>query len=154
MSDTRTVNLVLPMPPSANDYWRIGLTGKGRPFPYLTGNAKKYKVTVAEIAEIETPIYGEVSVTLNVFFERRGCDLDNRNKVLLDALQKVVYNNDRQVAELHSYRHLDPKKPRVEVEIREIEGKYTFSDLVKQKGEINEHSYRESTGQTGKHSNG
>lgn len=47
---------------------------------------------------------------------QRG-DLDNRLKAACDALQTLVYENDRQIVELHAFRMDDPKKPRIEVRI-------------------------------------
>lgn len=114
----RTVNLILPMPPSTNHYWGLAVSKKGRPFLYLTQEARAYKALIKDIAGLETLIYSEVSVTLKVFRARRAGDLENREKVLLDALQETVYANDRQIVEKHSYRFEDPKRPRVEVEIQ------------------------------------
>jgi len=37
--------------------------------------------------------------------------------LILDLMQGVVYENDRQVKERHTYWHLDPESPRAEIEV-------------------------------------
>lgn len=64
-----------------------------------------------------------VSVTVHVAFPTYGSDIDGPVKPILDSLQHsgIVFNDNR-VDELHVYR-LPPDKarPRVEVEIQEIQ---------------------------------
>lgn len=48
--------------------------------------------------------------------ERRDLDVE----LLWDALQGVVYHNDRQVREKHVWHFIDKRRPRVEVLIKEI----------------------------------
>jgi len=61
---------------------------------------------------INTP----VAIHVHFYFETK-CrrDLDNRNKLVLDALTGIVYVDDSQIDELHLYRHYDKAKPRIEV---------------------------------------
>lgn len=47
-------------------------------------------------------------------------DVDNVAKIVLDALNQVAYQDDKQVAELHVYRYYSDC-PRVEIEIEEME---------------------------------
>jgi len=107
------ISLILPIPPSSNRYWRIDRRG----FVYLSEEAKAYKRDLAFIAGIKTPIYSEVKVSVKVYRPQRSGDLDNRLKILLDALQGVVFASDKQVSEIHAYRFEDKNRPRVEVEI-------------------------------------
>ncbi len=94
--------LTLPLCPSANRYWR---TYRGR--AVKSPEARNYRAIVAVLAKnarmarIEAPAPIAVSVTWERR-ERRG-DLDNRLKVLLDALQGVAYDDDKQITELHAY---------------------------------------------------
>jgi Holliday junction resolvase RusA-like endonuclease len=44
--------------------------------------------------------------------------LDNRLKVLLDALNGIAYNDDADIVELHAYRLDDKHDPRVELKIK------------------------------------
>lgn len=106
----------LPLPPSANRYWRRGRNG----VLYRSAEADAYKTEVAYLllrrsAQVAaTP----VAITAHVYVGNRSRDLDNCLKVLLDSLQGFVYVNDNQVKELHAYWHHDTKDPRVELDWR------------------------------------
>lgn len=58
----------------------------------------------------------ELWVTL-YFGTKRKVDLDNFNKLSLDALTGVVYEDDSQIHSLHIQRSYDKKVPRIEIEI-------------------------------------
>ena len=59
-----------------------------------------------------------VKLTVTLFFSRKGVhDVDNFNKLVLDALSGIVYSDDVQVEELTIIKKFDLKNPRVEVEI-------------------------------------
>lgn len=48
------------------------------------------------------PLQGDVAVRIAFYFKtRRKRDLDNQNKLVLDALTGIVYADDSQVADLH-----------------------------------------------------
>lgn len=49
---------------------------------------------------IHPPLTGEVAVTLEL--RRVACDVDNATKAVLDGLQGIVYENDRQVVDIHA----------------------------------------------------
>ena len=64
---------------------------------------------------------GDVAIYTHVYRARADQDLDNYDsKALWDALQGVMFRNDKQVVERHSWRHDDKVNPRVEVEVRRI----------------------------------
>lgn len=71
---------------------------------------KKEKKVVAEIAlearlRAGVPLLmGPVSVTGYFHGLRSNQDLDNVLKLAMDAMNKVVYEDDRQVDELHAFR--------------------------------------------------
>lgn len=115
----KIVRLTLKMPPSANRYWR---TGGGR--VYVSDEALDYKLNVGLAALLQQgvrePFKGEVAVTVHVYRKQRSGDLDNRLKVLLDALKDVAFEDDKQVVEIHAFRFEDKANPRVVVEIREV----------------------------------
>ena len=61
--------------------------------------------------------------SLNVFFfmeDKRTRDLDNCLKSISDALEKLLYNNDRQLDELYAYRDFDARSPRAVVTLRRL----------------------------------
>lgn len=115
------INLILPVPPSANLYWRTIVNRKtGRAMTFVSDDAKRYKGTVEEIAAMSALIYSEIAVSVKFFRAQRSGDLDNRLKCLFDALQGVVYANDSQIVEIHAFRYEDKGAPRVEVEIKPL----------------------------------
>jgi Holliday junction resolvase RusA-like endonuclease len=108
---------VLPLPPSANTYWRYTSNGV-----YVSEAAENYKAGVKLRATLQrmTPFGGEVAMYVHVYRAQRRGDLDNFAKVLGDALNGVTYHDDSQVIELHMWRHDDKGNPRCEVEVRKV----------------------------------
>jgi Holliday junction resolvase RusA-like endonuclease len=48
------------------------------------------------------PLEGDIEVSITLYFgTKRRADLDNFNKLSLDALTCIVYVDDAQIAELH-----------------------------------------------------
>ena len=62
---------------------------------------------------------GDLRVTLHIFYASRRPDLDE--SLILDLMQGLVYENDRQVKERHAYWGLDPENPRAEILVEKIE---------------------------------
>lgn len=109
------IQITLDMPPSANRYWRRGLNGN----TYVSDEAEDYKAEVhlrCLRARIR-PLDGPLAITMRVYRARRSGDLDNRIKIVLDALQGIAYTDDKQITEIHAYRFDDKHEPRVEIEI-------------------------------------
>ncbi len=117
--------LTLPYPISANRYWRPVHIGNHITI-VPTKEAKQYRLDVARIcadAGICEPLSGRLAVAVRLFPQRpldfktrqrkfgeawdddvRCIDLDNANKVLLDALKGVAFEDDRWVRRLQSER--------------------------------------------------
>jgi Holliday junction resolvase RusA-like endonuclease len=109
--DRNSTLLTLPIPPSANRYWR-----NYRGITVTSDEAVAYKQQVRFMCNTVSKIPGDVAVSAHVFRARKKGDLDNYLKCLLDALQGVIFENDSAVVEIHAYRHDDKNCPRVEVE--------------------------------------
>lgn len=113
-----SITLVLPMPPSANRYWRrVMPKGHTRPMTILSEDARAYKSEVARIAYglgIRSVLKGRVGVAYRLIPQRpkdwqkkarkdpegwadsiRCIDLDNSLKVLMDALNGIVIEDDK-----------------------------------------------------------
>jgi crossover junction endodeoxyribonuclease RusA len=116
----RRTQLVLPYPPSANEYWRTALV-KGRPQTYVSEMGKAYRKEVATLCAAAgvTCFTGGTSLRLAVFRPRRAGDTSNRIKVLEDALRELAYADDAQNVEVWARRYEDPADPRVEVTVLE-----------------------------------
>ena len=140
------IQLTLPYPISANRYWKQFVLGKGasaRMMQAPSAEAKAYKAAVlqaAVLACIGKPIVGRVAISIRLYPQRpqdwarraakaplswdddvRCIDLDNANKVLLDALKGVAIEDDRWVRVLSSERmEPDEKGARVEVRVMRL----------------------------------
>lgn len=144
----KTVCLSLPYPISANAYWgtRVITPKGGRPMSitYVTHEAREYKKTVEQLARaagIREPITGRVMLEIWLYPGRpldwqtrqrklgahwdtdvRCIDLDNANKVLLDALKDIVMADDKFVFKIASQRmEPDAVGARTVVRITKIE---------------------------------
>lgn len=142
------ITLKLPYPISANRYWATRVVkAKGQKhhmaITYVTSEAQDYKDKVqalARIAGVCTPLTGRVKVEIWLYPNRPQdfaarqrklgptwddgvmcIDLDNANKVLLDALKDVAFGDDKMVRQLLSQRmEPDDKGARVVVRITPI----------------------------------
>lgn len=117
------IELELPEPPSSNRYWRVG---KGRVF--LSPEAQAYKDAVMvramragyrKLGVFPFPAGKPIIVTLAWYRSRRSGDLDNRAKVALDALNRVLWADDDQVVELHLYRFDRPKNGALHITVED-----------------------------------
>ena len=111
--------LVLPVPPSANRWWRRSGTHM-----YKSTEARDYQTYVNRLARslgirmIRRPAVVAFQVTWHR--DKRMGDLDKRLGIVLDALQGVVYENDSQIVEIHAKRVDSKENPRIEVTVYEI----------------------------------
>ncbi|RQO57984.1 RusA family crossover junction endodeoxyribonuclease [Paucibacter sp. KBW04] len=136
------IKLTLPYPISANVYWRSYARG-GRAIVTVSKEAEQYRSQVNLLcwqAGIREPIQGRVAITVQLFPQRpldwakrarkdpdgwdndvRCIDLDNANKVLLDALKDVAIEDDKWVRRIVAERmEPDDKGARVVVTIEAI----------------------------------
>ena len=115
MNDLTEQAFTLPLPPSANRYWR---NWRGR--MVISSEARKYKEQVSKVLAEQGAVClgdGPVAILMRVFRKIKSGDLDNRIKVVLDSLRGIVYQDDKQVVEIHAFRHDDRDNPRVEIQI-------------------------------------
>ena len=119
--------LTLPYPVSANRYWRSFVPpGGNRAITHVSREAEVYKRDVLQIAlaqGLTHPLEGRIAMAVRLFPARpqdwarrarklgacwdddvRCIDLDNANKVLLDALKGVAFEDDRWVRRLQAER--------------------------------------------------
>lgn len=102
------INLTLPYPPTANNYWRHAGNRV-----HLTHQAVKYINQVGKLCRDAgiVPTAEAVKVTVEVYRPAKRGDLDNTLKVLLDSLRGYAFVDDSQVVEIHALRFdnkLDP----------------------------------------------
>lgn len=141
----RSITLTLPYPISANRYWRSFVPrGQSRAIVVVSDEAKAYKQEAAWLARaagMRSPMAGRVAVDIKLYPARpqdwvkraqrdpmtwddsvQCLDLDNANKVLLDALKGFAFDDDKWVRRLTSERmEPDEQGARVVVTITKIE---------------------------------
>jgi Holliday junction resolvase RusA-like endonuclease len=66
-----------------------------------------------QIKALPNLMKGDLRVTMRIYYASRRPDLDE--SLILDLMQGLVYENDRQVKERHTYWGLDPLNPRSEI---------------------------------------
>lgn len=136
------ITITLPYPLSANRYWRPVPIGKHITI-VPTKEAKQYRKDVAALcaaAGVRTPVAGRVEISVALYPHRpldwqkrqrqhgaawddtvQCIDIDNANKVLLDALKGVAMEDDKWVRRLVSERmEPDAEGSRVVVTIRPL----------------------------------
>jgi crossover junction endodeoxyribonuclease RusA len=107
--------ICLPYPPSANRYWRRAGSRLHR-----SNEATDYIRQASAMAAGHGCATGDVLVVVEIHRPARRGDLDNRLKVLLDALRGVLYADDSQVASLVASRHESPRKGFARVRVSTI----------------------------------
>ena len=71
-----------------------------------------------QCSKLGTLMTGDLRVTMHIYYASRRPDLDET--LILDLMQGLIYENDRQVKERHAYWGLDPENPRAEILIEKI----------------------------------
>jgi crossover junction endodeoxyribonuclease RusA len=118
----------LPWPPTVNHYWRSTIaksrtTGKAFANVYLSKAAKEYRASVlGAIGLRRRRLLGSIEVCLVLHPpDRRVRDIDNVLKPVLDALAHArVYEDDKQIAELHVRKASPVPHGFVEVQCRKL----------------------------------
>lgn len=105
-------------PKSTQHIYRASCRGTF-PTTYMTAEGKALKEQYQWEAKSQFKgkvLTGSVILSIRFFFkDKRPRDLDNQNKLILDALSGIVYVDDKQIDELHLYRDYDKEKPRIEI---------------------------------------
>lgn len=123
------LDLTLPLPPSWNRAFKVAAVpvggGRARGQVYKSKEAKAYRGDVERVVRATgcTAFPKGIMLVVSglIVMERAGCDIDDRLKVLFDALNGLVWEDDEQVAELGPLRRVvDSKRPRVELHIEPI----------------------------------
>lgn len=148
--------LTLPYPISANRYWAtrvMRVNGRDTPIVYVTSLAKAYRdqvVDLAMAAGVTSPLPGRIAIAVRLFPHRpidfasrmrklgdawsdtvQCIDLDNANKVLLDALKGVAFEDDRWVRRLQAERmEPDAHGARVIVAIQQLVSEQRQCELL------------------------
>jgi len=101
--------LVLPLPPSVNDFYGCTAPVAHRVIKYVKTVGKEYKRLVAEYVTLnQFDVHSNIPLRVEIIFNYATAhrqDIDNRLKCLLDALTEAgVYEDDSLIYDLHVIR--------------------------------------------------
>lgn len=108
-------NAVLPLPPTSNQ--RLAIVN-GRLIK--AAKNRNYQKDIAKIGTGCKPFKKAVAMEIVFFRQRLAGDIDGRLKTLFDSLSGILYDDDRQIDEIHVYNRKDKDDPRVELICYEI----------------------------------
>lgn len=91
---------------------------RGKPMFIKSEKALAYAKMFKQQVRASRMIEGDVSVHMKIYYASRRPDLDE--SLILDLLQGVAYENDRQVKEKHIYWGLDKENPRTEIHVEKL----------------------------------
>lgn len=140
------LTITLPYPPSANRYWRTRVikpkTGPAIVSTYVSAEAKTYKEQVGWLlraAGVRAPLAGRIAIAYTLYPNRpqdyksrmrklgdawhdtvQCIDLDNAQKVLLDALKGIAFEDDAWVRRITAERAEPDGEARLVVTISAI----------------------------------
>lgn len=96
---------------------------KGRPAFIKSAKAMSYvEAFRLQCPKLSSPVEDEVAVWMRIWYGSRRPDLDE--SIILDAMQGLIYKNDRQVKERHVYWGLDRDRPRADICVTQIGQSY------------------------------
>lgn len=99
---------------------RVNTTNRGR---YLPAKSRKFQDDLKAIVRAnfsQQPFENPLSVTLHFYRPRKTTaqnfgDIDNLAKAVLDACNGIIWQDDRQIEELHAFKHKGKGKIILEV---------------------------------------
>jgi crossover junction endodeoxyribonuclease RusA len=112
------MTIICSLPPSINATYKTNRKGGF----YKSQEAKDW--TEACQWEVRkhykhSPLTSQIYLGID-FMQKMNRDIDNGLKLIIDALQGLVYDNDRQVVHLNVRKFEEKENPRVEIQVEEI----------------------------------
>lgn len=88
---------------------------------YLSKPGKDLKISYSEQVQEQykgKPLEGSLKLRLELFFgDKRIRDIDNYNKLILDACKGLLWGDDKQIMELTIVKNYDKENPRIEMDL-------------------------------------
>lgn len=110
-----------------NAAFRTVVKGTGRQARAFPIKSAAYRIYEKEVEALLGPRRAQVddrsplAVTARLFRPRRAGDIDSPLKVLFDVCNGRLWSDDVQLVELHVFRGDDKVRPRIELDIEELE---------------------------------
>lgn len=110
-------------PKSTNNVYATICRGSW-PTKYMTPKGRELKESYQWQAKSqwqEKPTKEPIQVFIRLFFgTKRKQDIDNFNKILLDSLTGIVWEDDSQIEEMIISKLYDKQKPRIEIDVNPL----------------------------------
>ena len=117
---------ILGEPASKSNSRRLVMFGRGpKARPAIIKSAKALNYVESFRWQCPRPtrmLEGDLAVSLIIFYASRRPDPISGIEIVLDAMQNLLYANDRQVKRLLFDWGLDPARPRAEITIGPLQG--------------------------------
>ena len=108
------------IPPSTNHYKAQRWNGKHIQW-YITKKGKEFKEMIKNLDYKWKITTKPIKMNIKLFFPtKRRQDIDNYNKVLLDSLQGIIYEDDNQIVDLRVKKFYEKNKPKTIIRIEEL----------------------------------
>ena len=115
----RSVHYTIYGEPASKANSRRLVTIGGRARFIKSQKALDYVASLREqVRPIKPLMTGDLRMTAHIYYASRRPDLDA--SLILDALQGVAYENDRQIKEQHLHHHIDRDDPRAVISLEEM----------------------------------
>jgi Holliday junction resolvase RusA-like endonuclease len=115
----RSVHYTIYGEPASKANSRRLVTIGGRARFIKSQKALDYVASLREqVRPIKPLMTGDLRMTAHIYYASRRPDLDV--SLILDALQGISYENDRQIKEQHLHHHLDRENPRAVIILEEM----------------------------------
>lgn len=95
-----------------------GISKSGKPYTrsIKSNKARNYLNDLQkQVCRIEPLLTEPLAINITIYYRTQRPDLDE--SVILDGLQGLIYQNDRQIREKHIYHAIDKDNPRAVIEI-------------------------------------
>lgn len=101
----------------------IPIVRNGKPSIIKSKDAKEFQryVQMESLRQKIKPIKGQVSFHMDILIhKRKNYDIDSVNKLLFDTLNKIAYEDDKDIVELIVRKHLNAEKDALIIKIEKI----------------------------------
>jgi len=117
--ELRSVSFTVQGEPASKANSRQLVTIKGRPAFIKSAKARRYVIDFQkQCPKLNQMLEGDLSISCHIWYASRRPDLDA--SLIFDAMQGMIYKNDRALKEMHLFWHLDRKNPRSEIIVKQI----------------------------------
>lgn len=116
---TNEVRLVVYGEPASKANSRKIVKFGNRPASIKSDKARAFEASVKQqVKELPRLMTEKLVAFIRIYYASERPDLDE--SIILDALQGLIYRNDRQVREKHVYHEIDRENPRFEIVLRPL----------------------------------